>query len=195
MKSRVLQLGRVLGPTAIIAAIYFASAAVVFFAMQPVQMALVPNIGPFASLVFLPHGVRVLATVVLRWRAIPGLFLGALLSGSLVWGVSDPTLLLFLSLVSALTCSIVFEGLRALRINPYYLSSSAKVPPVHTILLAGILCSFASGFFTTAILETTHNAGHVTLTMAAIFTGDTVGFMVSWIAAFFGLKYFTELSG
>lgn len=194
MNRRLTALAGIFAPTAIIFAIYLAAAAISFFVFNPLQTMLLPEISAYASLVFLPHGVRVFATTVLRARAIPGLFLGALVSNYMIWGITEPVLLLLLSGSSAVVCWVVFEGLYALRINAYYLSANAQVPPLHTILLAGIFCSFLNSFVLTTILESTRSIAHITLTMAALAVGDMVGLMVSWVIAFIGLKFFTELA-
>ncbi|WP_421695066.1 hypothetical protein [Aestuariivirga sp.] len=194
MKRLWVDLSGIVLSTAAIAALYVAASAIVYLVFRPLQAIFLPGISDYASLIFLPHGVRVFATIVLRSRAIPGLFLGALVSNSLLWGVTDPAILISQAVIAGATSWLVFEALYALRINPYYLSSTAQVPPLHTILLAGLFCSFANGFLMTAVLEHTTEVQHITLTMATFSVGDMIGLMVSWVITFIGLKFFTELS-
>jgi len=48
--------------------------------VTPVQEAFASDVTIFASLLYLPHGVRVLAAWFLGWRAVPALFMGAVAS-------------------------------------------------------------------------------------------------------------------
>ena len=48
--------------------------------ITPLQSHFLPEVTIFASFLYLPHGVRVLATWAYGWRAVPALLLGAGLS-------------------------------------------------------------------------------------------------------------------
>ena len=180
-------------PTVVIAGLYVFSYCLVAFTIKPVQAIFFPEVTAYASLVFLPHGLKIFATAVLRYRAIPGLFIGSLLSTYLIWGITEPGMLFPLALIASFTTCAVFEGLMALRINPYYLTLSAQLPSLQTILLAGLFCSFAKGFLMAAVLESGGNLRHITLIMAALVVGDMVGLMMAWLIAITGLKFFSQL--
>jgi hypothetical protein len=82
----------------IIVAAYVLCHGVTAFGVKPVQELFIPHVTIFASLIYLPHGVRVLATWMLGWRAIIPLLTGAYLSNLLftpdeVRAVTDPVIL------------------------------------------------------------------------------------------------------
>lgn len=63
----------------IVTAAYVFCYALTVFIVTPLQSMVLPDVTAFASLVFFPHGVRVLATWAFGWRAIPGLLVGAVI--------------------------------------------------------------------------------------------------------------------
>jgi hypothetical protein len=169
--------------TAILCGIYFATYALVWAVITPVQDSMLPEITRFASLLFLPHGIRVLATSLLGGKAVPGLVLGELAGNYFLWGLHDPALLVLTSLFSGSITWVVFEGLLALRINAFYLHIADAPPPFHTLLLAGILSSAANAFLSTALNEPDVSAGHVMSVLAAFMTGDITGLLAVMLAA------------
>lgn len=67
--------------------------------VTPIQEHFISQVTVFASLMYLPHGVRVLATWLLGWKAIVPLFLGSYISNLLftpvyVRAITDPVVLL-----------------------------------------------------------------------------------------------------
>ena len=64
----------------IVVAAYVLCHGITAFVVEPVQELFIPHVTIFASLIYLPHGVRVLATWMMGWRAIIPLFTGAYLS-------------------------------------------------------------------------------------------------------------------
>ena len=82
----------------IVVAAYVLCHGITAFVVEPVQKLFIPHITFFASLIYLPHGVRVLATWMLGWRAIIPLLTGAYLSNFIftpdeVRAVTDPAIL------------------------------------------------------------------------------------------------------
>lgn len=66
--------------------------------VTPIQEHFISQVTVFASLMYLPHGVRVLATWLLGWKAIVPLFLGSYISNLLftpvyVRAITDPVVL------------------------------------------------------------------------------------------------------
>lgn len=57
-------------------AIYMASYIVVAVVVSPVQEMILPDVIRFASLLFLPHGVRVLSASLLGAKSVPAMVLG-----------------------------------------------------------------------------------------------------------------------
>lgn len=164
--------------TAVTFALYLFSYFLVWAVITPVQRFLLPEITLFASLLFLPHGVRVFATSLLGGKSVPGLILGELAGNCLFWNLgASPGLLLAVSLASGSVTWLVFEGLRALRINVFYLQVTDEPPPLHLLLLAGILASAANAFLATTILEGAMSSGEVMRVLAALMTGDITGLL------------------
>ncbi|NIZ62362.1 hypothetical protein DL239_15425 [Sedimentitalea sp. CY04] len=64
----------------IVVAVYVLCHGVTAFVVTPVQNLFFSDITVFASLIYLPHGVRVLATWLSGWKALFSLFAGAFLS-------------------------------------------------------------------------------------------------------------------
>ena len=65
---------------AIIVLAYILCHGVTTLVVSPLQSAILPDVTIFASLVYLPHGVRVLSTWAYGWKAIPALAVGASIS-------------------------------------------------------------------------------------------------------------------
>jgi hypothetical protein len=156
---------------------------VVWAVVMPVQRMVAPDISQFACLLFLPHGVRVFATSLLGGKAVPGLVLGALAGAYVFWGLRDPQTLILASLVGGVTTWAVFEGLRALQFNPFYINVTDEPPPFQTLLLAGIVASAANAFLLASMAEGRVSAGQVTTLMAAYVTGDVTGLLVVMLVA------------
>lgn len=166
-----------------LAVLYTAAFGLVVFVLNPLQALAFPEVTGFASLVFIPHGLRVMATVVMGARAIPGLFLGSLYSTYFIWGIESLALSLVIALISSTVAWIALAGLGSVGVNAYYLNRKSGLPAFRTIFLAGILCSFANSFLMAMVLEMTGNIQRVTYTMAAIAIGDTVGLIACfWLA-------------
>jgi len=91
--------------------------------ITPLQARLLPDVTSFASLLYLPHGVRVLATWLLGRVAILPLCVGAFLSewmfaGAGIGSVTEPVILISI-LVGAASAAVAFELMRAFGLNLY----------------------------------------------------------------------------
>lgn len=167
----------------------------VFAVITPLQAQVMPEITQFASLLFLPHGIRVLGTSLLGGRAVPGLMLAELAGNYLFWGLTEPETLLLSALISGSITWIVFEGLRSLRVNAFYLQLTEQAPAFHALLLAGLLASAANAYLLTSLLEGSTNAGHVTMLIAAYMTGDITGLFAVLLAVRYLMPAITRLFG
>ena len=167
----------------------------VFAAITPLQEQVMPEITKFASLLFLPHGIRVLGTSLLGVRAVPGLVLAELTGNYLFWGMTQLDTLLFSALISGSITWIVFEGLRSLRVNAFYLQLSEQAPAFHALLLAGLLASAANAFLLTSLIESKLDVGQVTMLIAAYMTGDITGLFAVLLAVRYVMPTVTRLFG
>ena len=76
-------------------------------------------LGPGASLLFLPHGVRIMATWCFRFQAVIPLFWGEAIAW-LIFGATNINLIFLSALVGSLSVLIVFEMFRLANVNLYY---------------------------------------------------------------------------
>jgi len=65
---------------------YIAASLLTFWVLMPLQNVFFPEYPSRASLLFLPHGVRVLSAWLLGWRAIPALFPGVFIVFAILGG-------------------------------------------------------------------------------------------------------------
>ena len=178
-----------------ISLLYLFAYSLVFAAITPLQEQVMPEITKFASLLFLPHGIRVLGTSLLGVRAVPGLVLAELTGNYLFWGMTQLDTLLFSALISGSITWIVFEGLRSLRVNAFYLQLSEQAPAFHALLLAGLLASAANAFLLTSLIESKLDVGQVTMLVAAYMTGDITGLFAVLLAVRYVMPTVTRLFG
>ncbi len=175
--------------------LYLIAYFVVFAAITPLQAKVMPEITQFASLLFLPHGIRVLGTSLLGVRAVPGLVLAELAGNYLFWGLTEPETLLLSAFISGSITWVVFEGLRALRVNAFYLQLTEQAPTFHALLLAGLLASAANAFLLTSLIEGSMSVGHVTMLIAAYMTGDITGLFAVLLAVRYLMPAITRMFG
>lgn len=169
------QIADLITTTLVIFGLYFLAYFLVWAVITPVQQAVIPEITKYASLLFLPHGIRVFATSLIGKKSILGLLLAEFVGNYIFWDVGGVIPLLVVSTASGTVTYIVFEALKAARINAYYLHVTSHPPPLHTFMLAGILASVANGFLVTTIMEGGMTIGQVTSVLAAFMTGDVTG--------------------
>ena len=171
------QIADLVTTTLVIFGLYFLAYFLVWAVITPIQNAVIPQITEYASLLFLPHGIRVFATSLVGKRSIPGLLLAEFVGNYSFWDVHGWIPLLVVSTASGTITYIVFEALKAARVNAYYLQVTSEPPPLHTFILAGVLASAANGFLVTTIMEGGMTIGEVTSVLAAFMTGDVTGLL------------------
>lgn len=165
---------------------------IVVFAFNPLQDMIFPGLAQYLSLVFLPHGVKVLATAVAGARAIPGLAIGSGLSAYFFWDVTDLRLMFGLTLVAATTAWIVFEVLHKIGFNAYFLSLTGQQPPVRNLIAAGILCSVANGVLMSVVLASMDQPPSFSWIILTIAVGDLLGLLSAWGIIRFSLQFLLE---
>jgi len=75
-----------IAPSLIISVAYALAFATTFAVVMPVQNSVLPAFGNYASLLFLPHGVRVIGAWMYGWRSLLFLAPGAVLTHSYLYG-------------------------------------------------------------------------------------------------------------
>lgn len=171
------EISDLLTTTLVVFGLYFLAYFAVWAFITPLQTAVIPEITKYASLLFLPHGIRVFATSLIGRRSIPGLLLAEFVGNYTFWGIHAGVPLLVISTASATITYLVFEALKMARVNAYYLHVTSEPPPLHTFLLAGVLASAANAFLVTTIMEGGMTIGQVTSVLAAFMTGDVTGLL------------------
>lgn len=133
--------------TGIVSLAYLVAFFATFEILMPIQAVFFPEFQSRASLLFLPHGVRVLTAWLLGWRSIlvllPGVvFVFVYMAGA---GALAPSRLA--AIVIAITIPAVIFYL--LRLLGWDLRPSANRQPCWPcVMLAGLLISIASSFLT-----------------------------------------------
>lgn len=151
------------------------------FLITPVQSRILPDITAFASLVYLPHGVRVLATWLMGWSAVPALFVGGFLSEVLftpdgITNVQSPVMLASI-IVGAISAVLAFEVMRFLGHRLY----AGQTPRIHWkwLLLVGVIASILNSIGQSIVFSAEILTGHALAVLAAYAVGDLVGLSVT----------------
>ncbi len=189
--SRLLNHGRVF---AIVIAIYVLCHGTVALVITPIQSYYLPEVSIFASLVYLPHGVRVLATWLLGLRAVVPLFIGNLAASFLFrsdaeWQLLEPALMNSM-LVSALGAYMVFEVFRLFGKNLYTSGTDVSVKDAWKwLLLVGVLSSVLNSLGQSIVFSGFIDPESV-LTVSTIYAvGDLVGLSLSMIILMFIFRW------
>jgi len=145
-----------------------------------------------ASFLYLPHGLRVLATLVGGRKIIPGLFLGHVVSGIYIHSFANGTGIEFLGIfnleiiIIILLTSIgssfcVLLALFILKIN----SLNIKSIELKTIIFVSILSSIINSFFSNTIYFLSLDDWEIGAQFIQYIIGDLVGtFIVFYILKF-----------
>lgn len=156
--------------------------------ITPVQTVLNLPQTAYASLVFLPHGIRVLSIWLFQARAVIPLFLAHLFIYMLFWRFGEPTLAnLGLVLVGTFCAPIAFVLVRATGID----ISTKNVNVVHwrSILLIGFLASIINSIGNSLLLSPTIDPSLHLTTVTTYLIGDTIGVFIVIITLLFSLRF------
>lgn len=132
---------------------YVVASFVSFRVLSPVQEMFFPAFDSHASLLFLPHGVRVLAGWLLGWRAVIALLPGVLIAIALLAGVDGVVKSAQMGVAAVALCvsPAVFHGLALLGwdIRPH----PERQPCWPCVVFAGLLISALNALLTNTILD------------------------------------------
>jgi hypothetical protein len=159
--------------------------------VTPIQSLFLPEVTVFASLVYLPHGVRVLATWAYGWKAVPALVVGVAISA---WLFSPPEDLNFLEpaliegiLVGSASAFVAFEITRLAGFN-FYFGGSRKLH-WKGLLAVGALSSVINSFGQTLVYSGLIDLEKVIGVWAIYATGDLIGLVVCMFALMFVFRW------
>ncbi len=159
--------------------------------VTPVQSHFLPQITVFASLVYLPHGVRVLATWAFGWKAIPALLVGASISAWMFTPSKDLDLLepaLMGSLiVGAASAFIAFEIARLVGVN-FYFGGSRRLK-WKGLIAVGALSSIVNSVGQTLVFSGIIDLEKVIGVCTVYAVGDLVGLIICMVILMFIFRW------
>mgnify|MGYP000323109562 CR=1 FL=1 len=180
--------------TIIVMACYILSHGLVQLVEMPMQQRAMPDVTPFASLIYLPHGVRVLASWLLGWKAILPLFLGALASHiifepeSMISHLSDSDFFFLLSLmIGAAVAVCAFELLMLIGLNLY--SGPYRRVKWTGILLVGIVASVLNALGQSLAFSGIVLPEVVSQVFWTYVIGDTMGLIVTMVVLALAFRF------
>lgn len=169
---------------AIASAAYFAAYLVTFQILMPLQNTVFPEYASRASLLFLPHGVRVLSAWLLGWRAIPALLPGVFL---VFWHVGGANVFLPSRLaaiaIAVSVAPIVFHVIKAAGWDLF--PRSDRRPCWSCVMGVGVITSLLISLLTNLVF------GSATPEYFAYLIGDVAGLFFLML----GLLYFFRIFG
>ena len=158
---------------------YLVSFALVDWVIAPIQTYLLSSEALIGSLLFLPHGVRVLSAMLMGWRAFPALFLAHVLGIILIWEPGAALHfeeLILLAIVGSASALLVWSAMRMAGIE---LAQSGRLGDNwRLVIFVGAVASFVNSLGTVAVIAVVHPemVGATSLTQISVFAiGDTLG--------------------
>lgn len=153
--------------TLFVSGAYVAAFLLTFGLLMTIEERIAPQWANFTSLVFLPHGVRVLSAWLYRWRSVAFLMPGVAVGHLYLYGPTiDPGLAAGWAV--GVTCAPLAFSLLA-RLGMDLRLSRARRTHWRDILLVGGVASIFNSAFTTIAY------GNDLSTMSARFVGDVMG--------------------
>jgi hypothetical protein len=154
--------------TLVASMLYLGAFFVTFSFLMPVQRLIFPQYLSFASLLFLPHGIRVLSGWLMGWRSSVALLPGAFLAFFYIAGLQVFTLGRLIGVVIAVT--VAPATFHALKLMGWDMSPKSGRPPCWAcVMFAGILASLIGAGLTNMAL------GNGPVDYVAYLIGDVSG--------------------
>jgi len=155
----------------------------------PLEKTYFGNLTEYASLLFLPHAVRVIASWLLGPKAILALFPATLISMHFYQPIIDGELGFYLyTLFSSATAVIAFEFLKLIKMDIY--PRGERMSSWRNVLFAGFLASIfnslGSVYFTNVIPET----DKLIELIFRFIIGDVLGLLVSMFVLMIVFRYY-----
>jgi hypothetical protein len=181
----------------VITAAYILCHGLTALVVTPIQELFLTDVTVFASLVYLPHGVRVLATWLWGWRAFFPLSLGACLAQVIFTPVDTQDVIresvLSSVTVGALSALLAFEIMRLLGRN-LYADENREMNWKHLVFV-GAVASVINSAGQTYVFSGVILPDHAMPVFATYAVGDLIGLFVSMLAlmmTFRWIRLFTE---
>lgn len=154
----------------------------------PLQSVLMPTIAPYAALIFLPHGVRVLATWLYREKALVPLLVAHLLMYRLFYWHSDDAATNMVAVLSGSFCA--FIALQFFNFGRIDVSlNNISISHWRVLIVFGFMASVFNALGNTLALGGTIASDlHVGLVITFII-GDTLGTAACLLLLMLGLRF------
>lgn len=148
MNSALLQ--NWLSPLLVVSLVYLGAFAFTFGVLMPAQTLLLPEVVHHASILFLPHGIRVLTAWLYGWRALLLLAPSSLVTHAYLFGTAGFSTSYFFAALFGIVCATSSFWLFA-KLGMDFHQAEAKLVSWREILLAGSFASLintaGSGYF------------------------------------------------
>ena len=159
--------------------------------ITPLQSIFFPELTVFASLVYLPHGVRVLATWAYGWRAIPALVVGVSLSAYIFTpsedlNILEPALLEGI-VVGAVSAFAAFELMRLFGYDCYF--GRLRALNWKGLIAVGALASLVNSIGQTLVYSGLIGLRQVPGALFVYAAGDLVGLILCMVALMFVFRW------
>lgn len=159
--------------------------------VTPVQSIVLPEETVFASLVYLPQGVRVLATWAFGWRAIPPLIVG---SGIAAWLFTPAAELNFIEpallesiLIGATSAFLAFELSRLAGFNVYF--GRTRQLNWKAMIIVGAISSVINSAGQTLVFSGLIGIEQLIEVLLMYAVGDLVGLIVCMFGLMFVFRW------
>jgi hypothetical protein len=159
-------------PTLLISGAYLLAFFATFVAIMPLQDAVFPAFANYASLLFLPHGVRVISAWLYGWRSLIFLAPGAVLSHSYLYGFAGFSPDYMVAMFFGVFCAALSFWCFAYVGMDLRVHHSNRVN-WRDVMLAGVVASILNSAGTKFFF------GNDVSTATARFVGDVTGMFVS----------------
>lgn len=169
-------------PTLLISAAVVVAFAVTFAVVMPVQNAFLPAFGNYACLLFLPHGVRVIAAWLYGWRSLIFLAPGSVVTHGYLYGVSGFTFDYVAAMSFGVICAAFSFWFLAQVGMDFRIEKSRRVN-WRDVMLAGVVASILNSVGTKIFFENDLQ------TAAARFVGDVTGMFVSFFLLMLAFRF------
>lgn len=186
----------ILQPTLIIMATYLFCHGLTAWVVTPLQMMAIGEITAFASLLYLPHGVRVLVTWLYGWKAVPVLAVSAALCEYLFTPlpfeqIISPTMLLSFA-VGACSAYLSFEVFRISGVDLY--AGQVRRMAWKWLLLVGAVASVLNSVGQTIVFAGLIFPGDFSAVLVVYAVGDLIGLAVSMMLMMLIFRYIRIVS-
>ncbi|WP_108386980.1 hypothetical protein [Yoonia sediminilitoris] len=164
----MLNLKRLAIPFVVISLAHILAFVISIYLLLPLQAQYTPELAPYASLLFLPHGVRILSAWLMGWWSIPLFAPTALFWHWINFGVDGFTLVGIIGVFSGIVCAtLTFWALSLVGMD--FRLSAARKANWRDVMLAGCIASTINTFGMGWAFE--HNLA----TLVGYFVGDVTG--------------------